>query len=217
MIHAVIFDLDGTLINTIDSMEEAGNRMLCERGLPPQPKDSYRYFAGDGAKMLVRRALEAAGELHPESVVEEALAQYMDAFSVTCTHNIRPYDGILSMLSQLSSQNVQIAVLSNKPHQQVLDVVHSAFPSVSFDAVQGQTPDVPVKPDQRGLSLILQRLNRTPDECLYVGDTNVDMQTGHRGGIKTVGVLWGFRDEKELRDSHADYIIGHPRELLTLL
>lgn len=217
MIQAVIFDLDGTLINTIDSMAEAGNEMLALRGLPAQPAEDYRYFAGDGAQMLTLRALKAAGDPNPNLSLLEAFDQYMAAFARTCTHNIHPYNGILDVLEELALRDIRTAVLSNKPHQQVMDVVRAAFGSDVFDVVQGQTPDIPPKPDQAGIRMILNRLGFDPEDCLYVGDTNVDMQTGRAAGIKTVGVLWGFRDEKELRDNRADCIISQPQELLSLL
>ena len=218
MLHAVIFDLDGTLLDTIDSMAEAGNLMLHTLGLPEQPRDAYRYFAGDGARMLVIRALEAAGSSTNSDAVDAALQLYMKFFAKTCTHNVRFYDGIIPLLEELSRRHIRTAVLSNKPHEQAVDVVASLFKGIHrFDFVQGQTAQVPRKPDPAGVYALLKNMDLTPDDCLYVGDTNVDMQTGRAAGLETAGVLWGFRDEKELRDNHADHIISHPLEMLNLL
>lgn len=217
MKKAVIFDLDGTLTDTVGSIAEAGNGMLKLRGLEPQPVDAYRYFAGDGAKVLVLRALAAAGEAKPEAVIDEALAQYMEIFKDTCTHGVKPFDGIVELLEELAARNVAAAVLSNKPHPMTVDVVHSFFGENTFAVVQGQTADIPPKPDQTGVNRILAQLGLSAADCLYVGDTDTDMQTGRNAGMESVGVLWGFRNEEELRKHHADHIIAHPLELLKLL
>ena len=217
MKKAVIFDLDGTLTDTVGSIAEAGNGMLTLRGLEAQPVDSYRFFAGDGAKTLVLRALAAAGEKDPSAVIDEALAQYMEIFKDTCTHGVKPFDGIVELLAELSARGIAAAVLSNKPHPMTVDVVHSFFGTETFAVVQGQTADIPPKPNQTGVNRILAQLNLSAADCLYVGDTDTDMETGHNAGMDTVGVLWGFRGEEELRKHHADHIIAHPLEMLKLL
>ena len=217
MKKAVIFDLDGTLTDTIGSIAEAGNAMLTLRGLQPQPVDSYRFFAGDGAKALVLRALAAAGEGDPAAVIDQALAQYMNIFKDTCTHGVKPFDGIVELLAEMKQRGIAAAVLSNKPHPMTVDVVHSFFGTETFAVVQGQTADIPPKPDQTGINRILAQLKLSSADCLYVGDTDTDMDTGRNAGIETVGVLWGFRDEAELRKHHADHIIAHPLEMLKLL
>ena len=217
MKQAVIFDLDGTLTDTVGSIAEAGNRLLALRDYKPQPVDAYRYFAGDGAKTLVLRLLTAAGDPHPECSLPEALKQYMDIFSETCTHNVAPFAGIPELLRELSDRGVRTAVLSNKPHPMTLDVVHTFFGPDVFTVIQGQTAQIPPKPDQTGVQHILQKLNLSAADCLYVGDTNVDMDTGRNAGIDTVGVLWGVRDEAELRAHHATYIVSQPLAILDLL
>lgn len=217
MKQAVIFDLDGTLTDTIGSIAEAGNAMLTLRGYAPQPVDAYRYFAGDGAKVLVLRALTAAGDPNPEGSLAEALEQYMDIFARTCTNGVKPFDGIPELLRELKLRGIHTAVLSNKPHPMTVDVVQSIFGEGVFTIVQGQTAEIPPKPNQTGVHHILTELDLKPEDCLYVGDTDVDMDTGRNAGIETVGVLWGFRDEAELMAHHAAHIISHPLQILELL
>lgn len=216
MKRAIIFDLDGTLLDTIDSMEAAGTKMLQEMGLPRQPRDRYRQFAGDGAKMLVTRALEAGGVTDPAEV-ERAFSVYMGYFARTCTYHVVPYPGISELLRALKQKGLRLAVLSNKPDQQTRDVVERCFGDAAFDLVFGQRDGMPKKPAPDGAIQIARKFSVSPEECLYVGDTNVDMQTGLAAGMQTVGVLWGFRDRKELEENHAWRIIADPAELLQLL
>lgn len=215
MIKAVIFDLDGTLIDTVDSMAEAGNRMLEAVALQALPRDAYKYFAGDGADMLVKRALIAAGdtELRKFSAAKEV---YNKLFETYCTYHVCPYDGIPETLQALKERGIKIAVLSNKPHAQTPKVVEAYFGTI-FDAVQGQSDTVRKKPSPDGALLIAEKLGVMPEECLYVGDTNVDMQTGNAAGMFTLGVLWGFRTEQELRENNAKVIISEPKEILAYL
>ncbi len=217
MKQAVIFDLDGTLTDTVGSIANACNQMLQLRGYEPQPVDAYRYYAGDGAKALVLRALKAAGDEAVETHINEALAQYMGIFAETCTVGVKPFDGIPELLQELKTRGVHTAVLSNKPHPMTVDVVRSFFGDDTFTLVQGQCEGIPPKPDQTGVNHILSQLGLQAEDCLYVGDTDTDMQTGKNAKMDTVGVLWGFRDEEELRRHHADYIITHPLQLLELL
>ncbi len=217
MKQAVIFDLDGTLTDTVGSIANACNSMLKLRGLAPQPTDAYRYYAGDGAKMLVFRALTASGDLDAETSLSEALEQYMNIFAKTCTDGVKPFDGIPELLNELKVRGIYTAVLSNKPHPMTVDVVNSFFPEGTFTIIQGQTDDIPPKPDQKGIEYILSLLKLRAEDCLYVGDTDTDMQTGKNADMETVGVLWGFRDEDELRRHKADHIISQPLQLLDFL
>ena len=216
MKQAVIFDLDGTLLDTIDSMEAAGSQMLAEMGLPRQPRDSYRRFAGDGAKTLVARALAAGGVSDP-SEVERAFAIYMGYFSKTCTYHVEPYPGIPQLLQELKRRGLRLAVLSNKPDRQTADVIRRCFGDGLFDLVWGQRDGVPKKPAPDGALGIAAEFGLSPAEILYVGDTNVDMQTAQNAGMPSVGVLWGFRDRQELEENHAWRIIERPESLLELL
>lgn len=213
MYKGMIFDLDGTLADTVESMAAAGNKALEVCGLKAQPVESYKYFAGDGADTLVRRALAAAGD--SEGIwFEKAFAEYKLFFQKDCTYKVKPYDGICAMLEEVKKKGIKIAVVSNKPHERTLEVVETLFGKGFFDMVVGQREGIAKKPDPVGVLEAVRAFGLAPEECLYIGDTNVDMETGHRAGMFTVGVLWGFRDREELEANHADRIVAEPGELL---
>ncbi len=216
MKKAVIFDLDGTLSDSIASMKYCGDRTLAAFGYGPFQESDYKYFVGDGAANLVKRALLAAGD---ETLVhfEEAFALYKEYFAKDCMYQVKPYDGILELLAALKERGVKIAVLSNKPHDQTVDVIETLFGAGYFDLIQGQKDGVPIKPDPAGVFAILRKLELEAGDILYLGDTATDMKTGKSAGAFTVGALWGFREKKELEEAHADALIGHPTELLSFL
>lgn len=216
MYKAGIFDLDGTLADTVDSMAYPANLALRELGLPEQPAERFKTFAGDGAKELVKRCLIAGGD-ESCSNFEEMQRLYRMYFSKYCMYHVKPYDGILHLLEVMKKKGLKIAVLSNKPHAQAIDVVESIFGKGYFDYVQGQTETVPRKPDPTGALRIAEHFGVKTSECLYMGDTNTDMQTGKAAGMFTTGVLWGFRTREELEENHADWIVGHPTEIEELL
>ena len=212
-IKAVIFDLDGTLSDSIASMKYCGDRALAPFGYGPFPESDYKYFVGDGAANLVKRALKAGGD---EDLVhfEEAFALYKKFFADDCMYQVKPYSGIPELLAALKEKGLKIAVLSNKPHDQTIDVIETLFGKGYFDIIQGQKDELPIKPDPAGVFAILKQLNLTAEDILYLGDTATDMKTGKSAGAFTVGALWGFRNRKELEEGHADAIIAHPLELL---
>ncbi len=213
MKKAVIFDLDGTLSDSIASMKYCGDRALAPFGYGPFPESDYKYFVGDGAANLVKRALKAGGD---EDLVhfEEAFALYKKFFADDCMYQVKPYSGIPELLAALKEKGLKIAVLSNKPHDQTIDVIETVFGKGYFDIIQGQKDELPIKPDPAGVFAILKQLNLTAEDILYLGDTATDMKTGKSAGAFTVGALWGFRNRKELEEGHADAIIAHPLELL---
>lgn len=213
MKKAVIFDLDGTLSDSIASMKYCGDRALAPFGYGPFPESDYKYFVGDGAANLVKRALKAGGD---EDLVhfEEAFALYKKFFADDCMYQVKPYSGIPELLAALKEKGLKIAVLSNKPHDQTTDVIETLFGKGYFDIIQGQKDELPIKPDPAGVFAILKQLNLTAEDILYLGDTATDMKTGKSAGAFTVGALWGFRNRKELEEGHADAIIAHPLELL---
>lgn len=213
---AVIFDLDGTLSDSILSIAYCANRALEKFGLMPFETDRYKYFVGDGAGELIRRALQNQPKERMD-LFEEVMAEYTKLFAVDCMYEVKPYDGILELLAELKARGIKIAVLSNKPHKNTCKVIADLFGEEMFDAVQGQISQIQKKPSPEGVFLLSETLGVPVKEMLYVGDTNTDMQTGKRAGAFTVGVLWGFRDRAELEENHADAIISHPLELLTYL
>ena len=216
MKKAVIFDLDGTLADTIASITYCGNLALSRFGLPSFGEEDYKHFVGDGAAMLIRRALLAAGDERLEHF-DEVYETYLEIFAKDCMYRVKPYEGICALLEELKRLSVRIAVLSNKPDRDSLRVVEALFGKGYFDFVQGQREDIPRKPDPAGVYRIMEAFVLPAGDFLYVGDSGVDMKTGRAAGIFTVGVLWGFRDRKELVENGADAVISKPLELLSHL
>lgn len=216
MKKAVIFDLDGTLADTIASITYCGNLALSRFGLPSFGEEDYKHFVGDGAAMLIRRALLAAGDERLEHF-DEVYETYLEIFAKDCMYQVKPYEGICALLEELKRLSVRIAVLSNKPDRDSLRVVEALFGKGYFDFVQGQRADIPRKPDPAGVYRIMEAFGLPAGDFLYVGDSGVDMKTGRAAGIFTVGVLWGFRDREELVENGADAVISKPLELLSHL
>ena len=216
MKKAVVFDLDGTLSDSVLSIAYCANRALQKYGLQTFDTKRYQYFVGDGAAELIRRTL-ANQETDRSDLYEEVKAEYDKLFAVDCMYQVKPYAGIPELLSELKGRGIRVAVLSNKPHPNTCKVIHDLFGDAVFDVIQGQTPEINQKPSPDGVFLIAAALGIAVEELLYVGDTNTDLQTGKNAGAFTVGVLWGFRDRKELEENHADAIIARPLELLDYL
>lgn len=213
---AVIFDLDGTLTNTLRSIQKTTNLVLETFGLEPYEIDRYRYFVGDGAAELVKRAFSGRGCVD-ESVIERAVAQYHVEFEKYCMYEVKPYEGIQELLTVCKERGILLAVNSNKPHARTIDVVEEIFGKGTFDCLVGQSPDRKRKPSPDGIHLILDTFGLSKEDVIYLGDTSTDMLTGHNAEVYTVGALWGFRDEAELREYNADAIISYPMDLLPLI
>ena len=208
-IKAAVFDLDGTLTNTLNDIATAMNRSLRLHGLPEFSVDEYRYLVGDGAKKLAQRAVRNRQEL-AESVRREYQAYYQEHTLDTT----RPYPGIPELLQALTERGIQVCVLSNKPHADTCGVVRHFFPEIPFAQIRGQVEGVPVKPDPTGALLIARALGLKPEAFVYLGDTNVDMRTALNAGMHPVGVTWGFRPAEELAQAGAEHLIGNPLDLL---
>lgn len=215
-IKAVIFDLDGTLADSLESIAYCTNRALAKYGFSPFAVERYRYFVGDGAAELIRRALISAGDAGLE-YYDRVKAEYDILFAADCMYKVKPYEGITDLLHLLRERGIKTAVLSNKPHARTQDVIRELFGEGLFDAVQGQMETVRKKPSPDGVYAIAGQLGIDVKDILYIGDTNTDMQTGKSAGAFTVGVLWGFRERKELEENHADAIIAAPHELVEYL
>ena len=213
--RAALFDLDGTLLNTLDDLADAANRVLASQGMPVHPVEEYKYFVGDGLATLVERIVPAGQR------DEETLRRIIDAFRQDYgTHwhvKSRPYEGVVEMLTGLRNLGMRLAVLSNKPHDFTQLCVKRMLGNVSFYPILGQREGVPKKPDPAGALEAAALLDIPVGDILYFGDTSIDMKTAAGAGMTAVGVLWGFRDEKELAASGADYLIRHPGEILDLL
>ena len=210
---AVIFDLDGTLSDSIHSIKYCTDKVLSEWGYEPFTEKEYCYFVGDGAANLIKRALIARGDTKLQ-YFEEAFARYKEIFRKNCMYEVKPYEGIIELLDALKKKGLAIAVLSNKPHAETIQVIETLFGKDYFDVIQGQKENVAIKPSPEGVFQILKQLSLTPEEILYLGDTSTDMKTGKGAGAFTIGALWGFREREELEDNHADAIIENPLQLL---
>ena len=214
MIKACIFDLDGTLADTLESMAYVANVIMKKFGLKELPVDNFRYYSGEGANMLMRRCLKDAGD--PELTrFDEGQRLYREMFAADPMYRVKHYPGMPETLRSLKEQGVRLAVCSNKPHPAAVKVIAQMFDGL-FDLVIGQSDAVKRKPAPDGPLLAARELGVTPEECMYVGDTRTDMLTGKAEEMFTVGALWGFRDLKELTESGADAVAEQPADLLKL-
>ena len=212
---AVLFDLDGTLLDTLDDLADSANRVLAEMQMPEHPVDAYRYFVGDGMMTLLKRIL-------PEGKRDnETLGRIAKAFRHDYGNNwavkSRPYEGIGQMLTGLKEKGLQLAILSNKPQDFTQLCVEKLLGDFSLNPILGQREGVAKKPDPAGALEVAELLNIAPEQFLYLGDTSIDMHTAKSAGMCAVGALWGFRTEEELRTSGADHLVQSPVDLLELL
>lgn len=211
--RAVLFDLDGTLANTLDDLADAVNWTLTQLGLPTHATDSYRHKVGDGAGTLMRRSLPA----DRQDQFDRALPMMRRRYSEHLFDKTRLYEGVPELLDELVRRRVRLAVLSNKPHPATVEVVRTLLPRWTFDAIRGVMEAGPLKPDPAGAIAIADELGIPPAEWLYVGDTNVDIRTARAAGMLAVGALWGFRDAAELIAAGAAALIDQPAGVLRLL
>ena len=216
MYKACIFDLDGTLTDTLESLTYSVNETLKELNLSEITSEQCKSFVGNGARYLIEQALKASGDIELQHI-EKAMEIYGRVFKENCTYHVEPYKGIREMLKSLRALGIKLAVLSNKPHLQTLDVIDSFFEADMFTYVQGQLDGVPRKPDPSAVWMIAEKLQVKKEECIYVGDSEVDMQTANAAGVLGVGVTWGFRSRQVLEENGAKYTINHPEELISII
>ena len=211
-VKAVLFDLDGTLTNTLEDIANAMNRALRLNDLPEFSVNEYRYLVGDGVKKLAERACR--GRRDKEAAV---LRDYQAYYGTHTRDRTAPYDGVPEMLADLLRRGMKLAVFSNKPHADTCAVVDYFFPGVDFAAVRGQIEGTPVKPDPAGALAIAEAMGLAPEQFAYLGDTATDMACAVNAGMMPVGALWGFRTAEELLESGARVLIEHPSQLAGLL
>jgi len=212
-LHAAIFDLDGTLVDSLADIATAMNHSLTLHGLPAHPVADYRHFVGEGVRVLVRKATPAGDEKLHASVLAAYRAYYADhLFDQT-----RAFPGIPAMLAQLAAEGVRLAVLSNKSDTFTKRLVEGLLPGVPFTAVYGERPGVPRKPDPTAALGVAAELGVTPADCAFVGDTPVDMDTARNAAMYGIGVTWGFRSPEELRAHGARSLATTADELLAAL
>ncbi|MDE5662038.1 MAG: HAD family hydrolase [Muribaculaceae bacterium] len=211
----VIFDLDGTLLNSIDDLANATNHAMRSLGYPTHGMWVYPNMVGNGVRKLIERALPE--DTRSEKTVNEALALFKEYYDDHCCDATVPYPGIPELIEQLSDRGINLAVASNKYQEAVTKIVSHYFPTANFRAILGNVEGMPRKPDP---SIVFKALTMCPtpkDAVLYVGDSGVDMETARRACVESVGVTWGFRSIHELKEAYADHIISTPAQILDLI
>jgi phosphoglycolate phosphatase len=214
MIKLVIFDLDGTLINSIYDIADATNNALTELNCPIHEVERYYRFVGNGALDLIRRALPE--KMRDNDTVLKTRALFEKYYKENYLSKTKPYDGIAELLQNLHNSDIKLAVLSNKPHDFTEKIV-KAFWQDNFDIIQGNTPDIPKKPDPAAVHIIMKKLDTGKNDTLFIGDSDVDILTAKGAEIKSVGCLWGYRTEDELIKTGADYIAKAPLDILSFI
>jgi phosphoglycolate phosphatase len=213
--QAAVFDLDGTLLDTLADIADAMNAALEGMGFPGHETTAYRYLTGDGVRALAERSIPE--KANDEATVAACIREFRTEYAERWGTKTRPYPEVPGLLSELIQRRIKLSVLSNKLDEFTRQAVRDFLPGFEFSFIIGAKPDLPPKPDPAGALLIARGLRVPPADIIYLGDTGVDMETAVRAGMFPVGALWGFRDEKELREYGAKAVISSPRELLALI
>jgi phosphoglycolate phosphatase len=209
---AILFDLDGTLLNSLHDLGNAVNRVLSKHNFPTHELNAYRYFIGDGAKMLIVRALP--DHQRYEELIQTCLDEFKRDYEQNWNIETSLYSGIPDLLDAVSASDIKLAVLSNKPHRFTQNCVEHYLSKWTFDVVLGQQPSIPQKPHPAGALAIAKQMKIAPSAFCYVGDSAVDMKTACAAGMFPIGVLWGFRQLEELKASGAVALVSEPLEIL---
>ena len=211
MKHALIFDLDGTLVDSLAGIAGSLNRALAASGLPTHPLSAVRGFIGNGARVLIQRAVPAGAD---DSLLDAVELAFKTDYDLTWPSGTLPYDGITEMLEALQTRGHPLAVLSNKPHPFTTAMVTRIFPSIHFAMVLGQHGGIPHKPDPTGALEISSSLGQSPSSCTIIGDSTMDIETAQNAGMRSIAVTWGFHDHDRLLAAGADQIVTAPGDLL---
>lgn len=211
----IIFDLDGTLLNTIDDLAQACNHALTRLGFPTHPLSAYPFMVGNGINKLFERALPE-GSKTPENILRMR-AEFVPYYDRHNADLSRPYPGINGMLETLQQGGCQLAVASNKYHEATTALIRHYFPQIHWSAILGQREGIPTKPDPTIVQDILQQTHVCANDTLYVGDSGVDMQTAHNARVTACGVTWGFRPRQELLMLNPSYIVDRPQEIVEIV
>ena len=213
--NLIVFDLDGTLLNSLEDLADSANHVLTQHSFPTHPVDAYRYFVGDGVRKLIERILPP--EERNETTIELCRQEFVAYYKVHMEDKTSVYEGITDLLTELKKRGLKIAVATNKVHIAVKPLMEKYFPNIRFDSMIGQREGIPVKPAPQIMYDILKETGCAPSEALHVGDTATDMHLAHNAEVTPVGVLWGYRPLEELQEAGARYIIEHPLELLEIV
>lgn len=214
MIKAVLFDLDGTLANTLCDLAAAANYALEKLGFPTHSVEAFKYFAGNGMPKMLERTLPE--NCRNKENVDKILPVFMEYYSVHYADKTEAYEGVLQLVNTLKSRGIKIAVVTNKAQESAEAVVNKLYGNV-FDVIFGKRDNIPLKPDPTAAYAVMDMLGVNPSETVFLGDSGMDVATGVNCGAFPVGELWGFRDEKELKENGAGYIISKPLQLLDII
>ena len=214
MIKAVLFDLDGTLANSLFDLAAATNYAIKQFGFPEREIEAFKYYAGDGMPKMIERALPQSK--NGEETVYEILPVFMSYYAEHYCDNTKPYPGMLDLIDTLKANKLLVAVVTNKAEEMANKVVGKLYGD-RFDLIIGKREGIPAKPDPTAALIAMRELNVSPEECVFVGDSKMDVMTGVNSGAYPVGVLWGFRDREELTEGGAKAIIEKPQELLEII
>lgn len=215
MYKCAIFDLDGTLVNSLVDLADSVNRALARHNLKTHPCDAYKYFVGNGRAKLIERAMGDFAD--DKELLQKVTKDYDDDYIIHCLDKTRPYDGIVDMLTTLQNNGIMINVLSNKPDEFVKQMLGKLFPTINFTLAWGKKDNYPTKPDPASIFALLDELSVDKSETIYVGDSNVDVITARNAGLDFCGVLWGFRTKEELESEGAKVTASTADELLKVI
>lgn len=207
--RAAIFDMDGTLVDTLADLHDSVNEMLAHYNLPLRTLDEVRQFVGNGARKLMIRSLPADCDF-----IDAALDFYNDCYARNCLNKVKPYAGIMEFLEVLEAKKIPLGICTNKQHFAAIEIADKTLAPIKFSYVSGDKPNQPRKPDPTRALAAAEKFSVAPEDVAYFGDTAVDMKTAINAGFLPIGVTWGFRPRSELVDSGAKIIVDHPREIL---
>ena len=213
--QAVIFDLDGTLLDTLTDIADAANRALIRSGFPPHDRQAYRWFIGDGSAVLMTRALPETQR--SAETVQSCLTSFIDDYNRNWHQATQPYAGMHDLLEKLHNRDIHFAVVTNKPHRFAVSMMAHYFGHSPFDPILGQQEGIPRKPDPAQALAAAEKMGVQPAACIFLGDSAVDMKTARNAGMQPVGAGWGFRPDDELWNSGAMAVVHHPAELLDFI
>lgn len=214
MIKAVIFDLDGTLVNSLEDLADAGNHALSCFGFPTHETEKYKYFVGNGIPKLIYRMTPDANR--DEETLSKVHKEFLAYYKIHSNDKTYVYEGIKELIADLKNKGIRIAVVSNKADGPAQEVLNNTLPN-TFEFVFGQRPEFPTKPDPTLTLMAVKEMGVKPEECIFMGDSGMDVKTGVNCGALPVGVLWGFRTADELLQNGAKYLINEPSELIKII
>ncbi len=213
MIRGMIFDLDGTLLDTIGDLTTASNNVMKEYGFPVFPEAEIMLKVGNGNRNLMMRCLPEG----KKELTDEALAKFKKYYAECYMEKTAPYEGVYETVEKLYQKGIKLAVNTNKLNEYCENLIHKNFPGIEFTGIIGNIDGYPLKPDPYAANMLIEKMGLTKEEVVYIGDSEPDMKTARNAGIKSVWVPWGFRSYDQVRDERPDYRVEKPEDLLDLI